>query len=99
MSSRLSGRLLPVLSTAALVVFLAGLGSMGPALARTSGHAASTTGAITFGTPTVVDPIHTNGEPDIGIDPQGRVFVSGPTGTGTSAARGSVRWTEGGHSA
>src|SRR5436305_1760072 len=31
----------------------------------------------------VVDPIHPNGEPDIGIDPQGRVFVSGPTGTGT----------------
>jgi hypothetical protein len=31
----------------------------------------------------VVDPIHTNGEPDIGIDPFGRVFVSGPTGTGT----------------
>jgi hypothetical protein len=30
-----------------------------------------------------VDPIHTNGEPDIAIDPQGRVFVSGPTGTGT----------------
>src|SRR2546429_6550758 len=27
--------------------------------------------------------IHTNGEPDIGIDPFGRVFVSGPTGTGT----------------
>src|SRR5437660_3074164 len=38
---------------------------------------------IQFGTPTVVDPIHTNGEPDIGIDPQGRIFVSGPTGTGT----------------
>src|SRR5437763_12272962 len=38
---------------------------------------------IAFSTPTVVDPIHTNGEPDIGIDPQGRVFVSGPTGTGT----------------
>ena len=38
---------------------------------------------ITFGVPTVVDPIHTNGEPDIAIDPQGRVFVSGPTGTGT----------------
>jgi len=30
-----------------------------------------------------VDPIHTNGEPDIGIDPFGKVFVSGPTGTGT----------------
>ena len=38
---------------------------------------------IAFSTPTVVDPIHTNGEPDIGIDPQGRFFVSGPTGTGT----------------
>jgi len=38
---------------------------------------------IAFSTPVVVDPIHTNGEPDIGIDPQGRVFVSGPTGTGT----------------
>jgi hypothetical protein len=38
---------------------------------------------IAFSTPIVVDPIHTNGEPDIGIDPQGRVFVSGPTGTGT----------------
>jgi hypothetical protein len=38
---------------------------------------------IKFEVPAVVDPIHTNGEPDIGIDPQGRVFVSGPTGTGT----------------
>src|SRR2546421_5430433 len=39
--------------------------------------------AITFETPTIVDPIHTNGEPDIALDPQGLVFVSGPTGTGT----------------
>jgi hypothetical protein len=39
--------------------------------------------SIGFQTPTVVDPIHTNGEPDIAVDPQGRVFVSGPTGTGT----------------
>src|SRR5213079_707467 len=39
--------------------------------------------AITFETPTIVDPIHTNGEPDIAIDPSGRIFVSGPTGTGT----------------
>src|SRR5256886_10263251 len=38
---------------------------------------------IAFSPPVVVDPIHTNGEPDIGIDPQGRAFVSGPTGTGT----------------
>ena len=36
--------------------------------------------AITFETPTIVDPIHTNGEPDIAVDPQGRVFNSGPTG-------------------
>src|SRR5438309_6310217 len=43
----------------------------------------SGTSPITFPVPTVLDPIHTNGEPDIGIDPQGRVFVSGPTGTGT----------------
>src|SRR5438874_6207855 len=53
-------------------------------------------GGISFETPSVVDPIHTYGEPDIGVDPQGRVFVSGPTGTGTqrSAWNGSV---DGGH--
>src|SRR3989454_5974506 len=55
-----------------------GIGS--PAQSDTT---ASVTAPITFQVPTVVDPIHTNGEPDIGIDPQGRVFVSGPTGTGT----------------
>src|SRR5947209_12450733 len=51
---------------------------------------------IAFGVPSVVDPIHTNGEPDIGIDPQGRVFDSGPTGTGTQRSTwfGSV---DGGH--
>jgi hypothetical protein len=68
-----------------------------------SGHfltaptAAAATGGIAFETPSVVDPIHTFGEPDIGVDPQGRVFVSGPTGTGTqrSVWFGSV---DGGHS-
>src|SRR5256885_7230692 len=52
--------------------------------------------AIAFETPTIVDPIHTNGEPDIAIDPQGRVFNSGPTGTGTQRSTwfGSV---DGGH--
>ncbi len=40
---------------------------------------------IKFEVPAVVDPIHTNGEPDIAIDPSRRVFVSGPTGTGTQA--------------
>jgi hypothetical protein len=44
---------------------------------------AQTPPPIKFEVPAVVDPIHTNGEPDIAIDPQGRVFVSGPTGTGT----------------
>src|SRR5258708_26758823 len=44
---------------------------------------AQTPPPIRFEVPAVVDPIHTNGEPDIAIDPQGRVFVSGPTGTGT----------------
>src|SRR5438046_5393978 len=44
---------------------------------------ASSSSGIGFQVPTVVDPIHTNGEPDIAIDVQGRVFVSGPTGTGT----------------
>ncbi len=39
--------------------------------------------SIGFSTPTVVDPIHTFGEPDLGVDSLGRVFVSGPTGTGT----------------
>src|SRR6266567_5981311 len=43
----------------------------------------SSTPPIKFEVPAVVDPIHTNGEPDIGIDVFGRVFVSGPTGTGT----------------
>src|SRR3979411_1154934 len=44
---------------------------------------ATATAPIGFETPTVVDPIHTNGEPDIAVDPFGRIFVSGPTGTGT----------------
>ena len=53
-----------------------------PAIGAASPIAAASA-PITFGVPSVVDPIHTNGEPDIAIDPQGRVFVSGPTGTGT----------------
>src|SRR5438445_4876431 len=64
--------------------------------ASISGLPAVAAPGIAFSTPTVVDPIHTNGEPDIGIDPQGRVFVSGPTGTGTQRSTwfGSV---DGGH--
>jgi hypothetical protein len=44
---------------------------------------AQTPPPIKFEVPAVVDPIHTNGEPDVAIDVLGRVFVSGPTGTGT----------------
>ena len=63
----------------------------------TAPSAAAATGGIAFETPSIADPIHTFGEPDIGVDPQGRVFVSGPTGTGTqrSVWFGSV---DGGHS-
>jgi hypothetical protein len=52
--------------------------------------------AASFSTPSVVDPIHMAGEPDVGIDPLGRVYSSAPTGTGTqrSVWFGSV---DGGH--
>ena len=63
----------------AIAIVLGSVASAAPAQSLPVSAAAS----IAFSTPTVVDPIHTNGEPDIGIDPQGRVFVSGPTGTGT----------------
>jgi hypothetical protein len=51
------------------------------ALAGASPSAAAT--GIRFSTPSVVDPTHVFGEPTVGIDPLGRVFASGPTGTGT----------------
>jgi hypothetical protein len=86
-----------------VVLALAAIGCASVLLQISSGHlltaptAAAATGGIAFETPSVVDPIHTFGEPDIGIDSQGRVFVSGPTGTGTqrSVWFGSV---DGGHS-
>jgi hypothetical protein len=82
---------------ATTISFLAGNGSVQARIVvQTQPVQTATTPPIAFETPTVVDPIHTNGEPDIGIDPQGRVFVSGPTGTGTqrSVWLGSV---DGGH--
>jgi hypothetical protein len=65
----------------AFTALLVGSMSVSPS-SRPLGVAAATAG-IAFQVPTVVDPIHTNGEPDIGLDTFGRVFVSGPTGTGT----------------
>src|SRR5437763_13066100 len=60
------------------------------------GIKAADAAAIAFETSTIVDPIHTKGEPDIAIDPQGRIINSGPTGTGTQRSTwfGSV---DGGH--
>ena len=52
-------------------------------LASPKASVSAASAAIAFSTPSVVDPIHAYGEPDILVDPQGRVFVSGPTGTGT----------------
>ena len=82
---------------ATTIAFLVGNGSVqARAIVQADQVQTATTPPIAFETPTVVDPIHTNGEPDIGIDPRGRVFVSGPTGTGTqrSVWLGSV---DGGH--
>src|SRR5689334_16919246 len=79
---------LAVLSLGVLVASIFGVTSL-----VTTAGASSTIG---FETPAIVDPIHTNGEPDIAVDPQGRVFNSGPTGTGTQRST----WfgsTDGGH--
>ncbi len=77
----------------ALVAMVAGTVALAP---LHGGVKTADAAAIAFETPTIVDPIHTNGEPDIAIDPQGRVFNSGPTGTGTQRSTwfGSV---DGGH--
>src|SRR6266568_2129167 len=89
------------LSRLALVLAAVGLGvTLGVArsdrLITGTSQAKAATSAITFETPSVADPIHTFGEPDIGVNPLSRVFVSGPTGTGTqrSVWFGSV---DGGH--
>src|SRR5215470_419980 len=77
-------------------VGLLSLGAGGAVILAQSSDSGSKTPSIGFEVPVVVDPIHTNGEPDIGIDVFGRVFVSGPTGTGTQRSTwfGSV---DGGH--
>src|SRR5205823_908029 len=38
---------------------------------------------VTFGSPSVVDPVHTYGEPDAKVAYDGTVYDSGPWGTGT----------------
>jgi hypothetical protein len=79
---------------AASAVAVLAIGSMAVVPSPRTG--ASAAGPIGFEVPSVVDPIHTNGEPDVAVDKFGRVFVSGPTGTGTQRSTwfGSV---DGGH--
>lgn len=55
-----------------------------PLVAAPVAASTSSTGGIAFATPTVVDPVHTWGEPDVAINPaDGTYYSSGPTGTGT----------------
>lgn len=67
-----------VLATTALT----GLGAIALAFTPASG-AGVKPGAIKFGVPRIVDPIHVYGEPDIKVAPNGTIYVSGPQGTGT----------------
>ena len=52
-------------------------------------------GAIKFGVPRVVDPIHVYGEPDIKVAPNGTVYVSGPQGTGVQRSIWNVSYDNG----
>src|SRR5438270_2587524 len=54
----------------------------GTAKANANGKSKAAAVATTFGVPRIVDPIHTYGEPDIKVAPNGDVHVSGPQGTG-----------------
>ncbi|MDQ1698845.1 MAG: hypothetical protein QOG34_708 [Frankiaceae bacterium] len=66
-----------VLATTAVT----GLGAIALAFTPATG-ATVKPGAIKFGVPRIVDPIHLYGEPDIKVAPNGTVYVSGPQGTG-----------------
>jgi hypothetical protein len=56
----------------------------------------TTTSAPVFATPTVVDPVHSVGEPDIRVAPSGNTYDSGPWGTGTQRSIWNQS-TDGGH--
>jgi len=51
---------------------------------------------VTFGSPSVVDPVHTYGEPDIHVAYDGTIYDSGPWGTGTQRSLWEQS-TDGGH--
>ena len=65
-----------LISTGAALIGLGSVSAVVPAPAKAAGS------PIGFGVPAPVDPIHGVGEPDIGVDRAGNVFVSGPAGTG-----------------
>jgi hypothetical protein len=73
----------PRISVVATGVLLLSAVSVAPATGSVA--SAATVLTIAFSTPSIVDPVHTYGEPDILVDPtgHGRVYASGPTGTGT----------------
>jgi hypothetical protein len=86
---------LGTVAVASAMVFLTSAGSS----AHTSRKSVAPRNAakITFSVPSVVDPIHTWGEPSINYNiPRDEFFASGPTGTGTQRSmwEGSV---DGGH--
>jgi hypothetical protein len=81
-------RMRQILVSAAALAVVAAIGTAPRAggLTRTSNRrAAGTAGSITFGSPSVADPVHTYGEPDIKFSHarDGSIYVSGPWGTGT----------------
>src|SRR3954454_4558151 len=58
--------------------------SLGAAALAPSAQGATTTSAVTFGVPRIVDPIHVYGEPNLEVNPKTHaVHASGPQGTGT----------------
>jgi hypothetical protein len=81
---------IPAAAALALACAAAVLSTAGASAAKANGH------GITFETPAVVDPIHAYGEPDVGVDSLGRVFSSGPTGTGTQRSTWEAS-VDGGH--
>jgi hypothetical protein len=62
-----------------------------------SARPSRTRAPITFSVPTLVDPIHTFGEPSINFNiPRAQLFASGPTGTGTQRSEWEAS-VDGGH--
>jgi hypothetical protein len=76
------------------VTAAAGLTALAAAFVPASG-ATVHPGPIAFGVPRVVDPIHTYGEPDIRVAPNGTMYVSGPQGTGVQRSIWSASFDNG----